>query len=78
MRITYNVPVPSKKGRILSDESKAVDEFNAGRNATMCLEYDDRDTAYRAYMNVFNHVRRRGYAIKVMMRGLCVYLEKLQ
>lgn len=78
MRITYNVPVPSKKGRILSDVSKAIDGFNAGRNATMCLEYDERDTAYHAYVNVYNRVSRKGYAIRVMLRGLCIYLEKIQ
>lgn len=78
MRITYNVPVPSKRGRISSDEAKAVDGFNAGRNATMCLEYDDWYTARHAYINVYNRVKSRGYAIRVMMRGLCVYLEKLQ
>lgn len=78
MRITYNVPVPSKKGRILNDESKAIEEFNAGRKATMCLEYDERDTAYHAYVNVYNRVSRKGYAIRVMLRGLCIYLEKLK
>lgn len=78
MRTTYNVPVPSKKCRILSDEAKAVDGFNAGRNATMCLEYDERDTAYHAYVNIYNRVRRKGYAIRVMLRGLCIYLEKLK
>ena len=77
MRITYNVPVPSKKGRI-SDESKAIDGFIAGRNATMRLEYDDRGTAQRAYVNLRNRVKIKRYAIRVMKRGLCVYLEKLQ
>lgn len=75
MRITYNVPVPSKK---LSDEAKALEGFNAGHNATMCLEYDDRGTAFNAYANVRDRVSRKGYAIRVMLRGLCIYLEKLK